>query len=171
MQAADGILAAARNPMGAGYDVILILHILFALISFGAVVASAVAAARLRATPEGAKPTEAVANYFAPGVNWAGRTLFLVPVFGFILLPMSHGAYGIDDVWVQVGLALWLAVAVGGEIFLWPAERQVQAELVAIDTDHAEPERLAAACRGVLYGASTGAALLIAAAVVMFAKP
>ena len=65
----------------------------------------------------------------APGVNWAGRTVYGIPVFGFALLAMSQGAYALGQGWVLGGLALFAGVALLGEGVLWPAERRLQIAL------------------------------------------
>jgi hypothetical protein len=69
---------------------------------------------------------ETLQRYFRPGVNWAGRTIYGIPVFGFALLGMSRGAYAVTDAWVLLGLVLFVAVALLAEWVLWPAERRVQ---------------------------------------------
>ena len=70
--------------------------------------------------------SEAVRRYYRPGVNWAGRILFLVPVFGVVLIAMSHGTWSFSDGWISTGLLLWAVAAVIGELVLWPAERRLQ---------------------------------------------
>ena len=40
---------------------------------------------------------EPVRRYFRPGVNWAGRALYGVPVFGFSLIATSNGAFSSGD--------------------------------------------------------------------------
>jgi uncharacterized membrane protein len=65
-------------------------------------------------------------RYFQPGVNWTGRVVYGIPVFGFALLAMSQGAYALGDGWVLAGVALFAALALVCEGVLWPAERRVQ---------------------------------------------
>ena len=86
------------------------------------VVAGAYAWALRRSGP-GSEP---VRRYYRPGVNWAGRVLFLVPVLGVALMAMSHGDWSFGDGWIAIGLALWAGVAVVAEMALWPAERRLQ---------------------------------------------
>ncbi len=73
----------------------------------------------------GASRELSLGRYYAPGTNWAGRTLYGVPIFGFLLLGLSHGAYGLDQGWVMSGLGLWAAAAGGAEALLWPTERRI----------------------------------------------
>ncbi len=70
-------------------------------------------------------------RYFRPGANWAGRTLYGVPVFGFALIRASGHAFGADDGFVVIGLVLWLSAAVLAEVLVWPGERRIQQEIGA----------------------------------------
>jgi hypothetical protein len=188
MTESDGYLLAATHARDAAYDVILLAHVLAAVVGLGAVViAGANAWALRRSGPE----TEALRRYYQPGVNWAGRILFLVPVLGFVLMAMSHGDWSFSDSWITVGLALWAVVAVGAELYLWPAERRLQAAVAAIpELEPREGEGESALDRGTGPPAAGGtgtdlraeclrvtwlvglfAVALIVAAVVMVAKP
>ena len=112
-------LSAVAGPPShsAAYDLVLLAHLLSALVGFGAVVVSgAFAVVLARSGPE----SEALSRYYRPGVNWAGRVLFLVPVFGAILVLISKGAWSFSDRWVAIGLVLWVVVAFGAEMALWP---------------------------------------------------
>ena len=67
------------------------------------------------ARPPGVTPLpEPLRRYFRPGVNWAGRTIYGIPVFGFALLAMSR-AYALGDSWVLAGLVLFVGVALLAE--------------------------------------------------------
>ncbi len=160
-------LVAVSVNRGAAYDVVLLAHVLVALIGFGAVgVAGAYAVVLGHSGPI----PESVRRYYRPGVNWAGRILFLVPILGFVLLGMSHGAhaYSSSDGWVMVGLILWVAAALAGEMVLWPDERGLQ-QLVAGGAWDGSAHRSLR-----LRVAWTSAALMIifvVAMVVMVAKP
>jgi hypothetical protein len=152
-------LSAVAGPPShsAAYDLVLLAHLLSALVGFGAVVVSGVFAVVLaRSGPE----SEA-------GVNWAGRVLFLVPVFGAILVLISKGAWSFSDRWVVIGLVLWAVVAFGAEMALWPAERKLQ---VAVG-ERAPAEAVRSLCMVVAAMATGGFVVLVAASVVMVAKP
>jgi hypothetical protein len=148
----------------AGYDIVLLAHVLSALVGFGAVVvAGAFAIVLSRSGPD----SEAVRRYYRPGVNWAGRVLFLVPILGVALVLMSHGQWSFSDGWIMGGLALWAVAAVGAEISLWPAERQLQQAV----SDRVPAEAVRSRCRGVVAMAALGFVILVTASVVMVAKP
>jgi uncharacterized membrane protein len=159
-------LPAVAGPPShsAAYDIVLLAHVLSALVGFGAVVVSgAFAVVLARSGPE----SEAVHRYYRPGVNWAGRVLFLVPVFGAILVLISKGAWSFSDRWVAIGLVLWVVVAFGAEMALWPAERKLQVAVGA----RAPIEAVRSLCTVVAAMAAGGFVVLVAASVIMVAKP
>ena len=135
-----------HQPDGPAFDVVLILHVGCVVVGLTTTVASALTAGRLRTLLRTAAPfPEAVQRYFRPGVNWAGRTIYGIPVFGFLLLALSHGAYALRDGWVMGGLAILVGVVLLAEGVLWPAERRLQVSLVAV-------------CEGGVPGGGVGAA-------------
>lgn len=157
-------------PTGALYSVLLLLHVAAAVVGFGAIVLTGVQAARARRGP--AQPAAvALRRYFRPGVNWAGRVVYGVPVLGFALVAASGGAFDASDGFVVAGLLLWLAGAALAEIVVWPAERRIQAVVserwddqvtrTTLERDCA----LASACGAVVAG------IFVAAMVVMVGKP
>lgn len=165
MQLAGAALLALSSNRGAAYDVVLLGHVLAAVIGFGAVAVAGVYALLLaRSGP----PSVSVLRYYRPGVNWAGRVTFLVPVLGVALVGMSHGSWSYNDHWVIGGLALWAVAALVGELVVWPAERGLQ-RLVTEDSPDAVRQRSL-----VRQVAASSAALLIVfvvALVIMVAKP
>ena len=118
------------QPQGPAFDIVLLLHVGCVVAGLATVVTSAATAARLRRLLRvGRSLPEAVLRYFRPGVNWGGRLLYGIPIFGFALLAMSHGAYALSDGWVASGLAVFVVVVVLAEGVLWPAERRIQASV------------------------------------------
>src|SRR5580698_10081990 len=126
---AVGTLGTARSvPTGALYTILLMLHVLCAVVGFGTMVVTGVEAARARRGPSG-PGAEGVRRYFRPGVNWAGRALYGVPVFGFSLVEASDGVLRSGDGFVVVGLMVWLVATLLAELVVWPGERRIQVEL------------------------------------------
>ena len=78
---------------------------------------------------------EPLRRYFRPGTNWAGRTIYGIPVFGLVLIAMSQGAYALGQGWVIGGLAIFAALAYVGEGVLWPAEQRLQVALSRAATE------------------------------------
>lgn len=185
-------LAGVTTPQGPAFDIVLLLHVAAVLIGFGTVVVSGVQSARVLATARHPMPflPSNVADYYSPGVNWAGRVLYLVPVFGATLLALSGGAYTLKDAWVQWGIGLWVLAVLSAEALLWPSERRIQAELsrrdgggVSMQDDSVKDRAphpalypslrpsLERACRVTCLWASVLAGLLVTAMVVMVARP
>ena len=159
------MLVAVSSNRGAAYDLVLLAHVLTAFVGFGAVGVAGISALAL--SRRGAS-TESLRRYYRPGVNWAGRILFGVPVLGAVLLVMSHGAWSWTSGWVTIGLILWAGAAMTAEMVLWPAERGLQ-QLVSSDTFEPEQHRgLALRVVGVSAGL---VAVFVVATVVMVAKP
>lgn len=170
MTSAGPLVASASLARSPAYDVVLLAHVLAALIGFGAVVVSGgYALALLRLGPG----SETVRRYYRPGVNWAGRILFMVPVLGVVLIALSHGRWAYSDGWIGLGLVLWAFAVLVAEMALWPAERRLQA--VVADPSPAPPPISDAALRSLCLRVVLLAALLLVVAlvavVVMVAKP
>jgi hypothetical protein len=111
-------------------------------------------------------------RYFRPGVNWAGRSVYGIPVFGFLLLALSHGAYSLRDSWVMVGLAILVGVVVVSESMLWPAERRLQVSLASLSSGAVpEGDSVARDARVIALAAAVALALLVAGTAIMVAQP
>jgi hypothetical protein len=162
------LAAAVRTPTGPAFTVVLVCHVAAALVALVALVAGAIAAARILTAKEDL-PTS-VRSYFSPGANWVGRVLYLVPVLGVALVGMSDGAYRYGDRWVGWGIGLWAVAAALAEAVVWPAERRVRRTLAAADGP-AVPSEVLSACRTMCAATAGIVALVIAAMVVMVAKP
>jgi hypothetical protein len=178
MDLPERYLTAVTHARDAGYDVVLLAHVLAALVGLGAVVVAGAYALALRRSGPG---SDAVRRYYRPGVNWAGRVLFLIPVLGLALMAMSGGDWTFSDTWITIGLTLWAAVAVVAEMALWPAERRLQAAVSSPPTPADLPSSVAGLPsttaelrRECLRVAGLSAALsvvLVATGVIMVAKP
>jgi hypothetical protein len=119
-----------HQPDGPAFDIVLIAHVGCVVATLATLVAGATTASRLRTVLRGgAALPDAVVRYFRPGVNWVGRSMYGIPVFGFLLLALSHGAYSLHDGWVVAGLSILVGMVLVGEGVLWPAERRLQGSL------------------------------------------
>jgi uncharacterized membrane protein len=161
-----------HQPDGPAFDIVLILHVGCVVVGLTTTVTAAVNAARLRALLRTATPfPDTVRRYFRPGVNWAGRTLYGIPIFGFGLLALSHGAYGLGDGWVGGGLTVFVGVVLIAEGVLWPAERRLQVSLAAAAGDAPAEESVGRDARAMTAAAMVTLALLVAGSVLMVAQP
>ena len=163
------VAAVVRTPTGPAFTVVLVCHVAVVLIGLVTIAAGALAAARVLSA-NGRPLPPSVRNYFSPGVNWAGRVLYLVPVFGAVLLAMSHGADRVGSPWVLEGIGLWAGAVALAEGVMWPAERRVQRALGAGDGAQAGSD-VRRACRHICAAAGGAFALVVAAMVVMVARP
>jgi hypothetical protein len=161
----------SHQPNGPAFDVVLLLHVACVVVSLVTMVTSAATASRLRTLSASATPLPtAVVRYFKPGVNWAGRAVYGIPVFGVALLAMSHGSYELHDAWVMSGLAILVVVVLLGEAYLWPAERRLQASLEAYGSEPADPT-IPSDIRAMALSATTAVVWLILGSVLMVAQP
>ena len=116
-----------HQPDGAAFDIVLLLHVGCVVVGLVTTATAAATASRLRRLLGSSLPLpEPLRRYFRPGTNWAGRTVYGIPVFGFALVAMSQGAYALGQGWVLGGLAIFAALALVGEGVLWPAEQRLQ---------------------------------------------
>ncbi|HVT42579.1 MAG TPA: hypothetical protein VHD39_06300 [Acidimicrobiales bacterium] len=121
-----------HQPDGAAFDIVLLLHVACVVVGLVTTTAAVATASRLRRLLQAGGPLpEPLRRYFRPGINWAGRTIYGIPVFGFALIAMSQGAYALRDGWILGGLALFAGAALLAEGVLWPAERRLQRGLAA----------------------------------------
>jgi hypothetical protein len=167
-----------NQPSGAAFDIVLLLHVASAVVGLVTIATGAATARRLRRLARTAAPLpEPLRRYFRPGVNWAGRTIYGIPVFGFALLGMSQGAFSITDGWVLAGLVLFVALALLAEGVMWPAERRLQQAVAGAGTPAAVPQPSAASgavtsdAARMERAASGALVLLVAATVLMIAQP
>jgi hypothetical protein len=160
-----------HQPDGPAFDVVLILHVGCVVVGLTTTVTGAVNAGRLVTLLRTATPLpDAVRRYFRPGVNWAGRSIYGIPIFGFGLLALSHGAYGLRDGWVVGGLAIFVGVVLLAEGALWPAERRLQVSLAAVDDAEAE-ESVRRDATAMMVAAMVTLALLVAGSALMLVQP
>jgi hypothetical protein len=159
-----------HHPLGAGFDLLLLAHVACVLVGLGAIVVSGVQALRILTLATASPVSPALRRYFAPGINWVGRTLYGVPIFGFSLLATSGGRFDLGDDWVGIGLALWGVAALCAEGLLWPAERRIQAVLAGPD-DPLAPVTLRSPARTIAATSVLLVVVLLIATVLMVAQP
>ena len=162
-----------HQPDGAAFDIVLLLHVACVVVGLVTTATAAATAARLRHLLGSPRPLpEPLRRYFRPGVNWAGRTVYGIPVFGFVLIAMSQGAYALGQGWVVGGLVLFGGVALVGEGLLWPAERRLQVVLAADEDQHPTSDgSLDGHASSMSRAAVAMLILLVAGTVLMVAQP
>jgi hypothetical protein len=162
------------------------LHIVTAVVGFGAVAVTGVLA--LAAARDPASP--AACRYFRPGPNWASYLVLLVPVFG-AGLEASSGWADLGAAWPWIALGLW-AVAVAAGAVHWPAERRLQSLLAPAIAPQPTSDKtvlgpaaqrsplppasdaagaLAGTCRRVVWSSGVMTVCFLAALAVMVVQP
>src|SRR5580658_9510173 len=137
---------------GFASGVMLVLHVATAVVGFGAVIATGVAAraARRSASAPSAR------RYFRPGPNWASLSLLLVPVFGAALEALQKFP-DIHQAWPWLALAMWALAAAIGTLVHWPAERRIQL-LGSVAAGGPDFRPATGAASGSATGAASGSA-------------
>lgn len=163
----------SRQPTGAAFDIVLLLHVACVVVGLATAVTGAATASRLRTLMARAVPLpEATARYFRAGINWAGRTIYGIPVFGLALLGLSQGAYALRDGWVLGGLAVFGAMLLVAEGLWFPAEQRLQHALAG-PVSRAEPPDATVLddVNAVARAATVCVVLLLAGSALMIAQP
>jgi hypothetical protein len=165
--------AMHHQPDGAAFDIVLLLHVACVVVGLVTMATAAATATRLRRLIGSPLPLpDTLRRYFRPGVNWAGRTVYGIPVFGFALLAMSQGAYALGQGWVLGGLGIFAAVALLGEGALWPSEQRLQVALTSSGAPGGPTEPSLDHDASVMARAAVAAlVLLVAGTVLMVAQP
>jgi hypothetical protein len=168
--------AMHHQPDGVAFDVVLLLHVGCVVVGAVTTATAAATAARLRRLVGSSRPLpEPLRRYFRPGVNWAGRTVYGIPVFGFALVAMSQGTYALAQGWVLGGLAIFAALALVGEGTLWPAEQRLQVALSEADNGggggDVTAQTLERDAAVLSRSAAAALALLVVGTVLMVAQP
>jgi uncharacterized membrane protein len=166
-------IGVSRQPTGAAFDIVLLLHVACVVVGLATTVASAATASRVKTLTERAVPLpESMSRYFAPGVNWAGRTTYGIPVFGFTLIAMSGGVYALSDGWVLSGLAIFVVLAFLAEGVLWPTERRLQVTLADALAQKVPPDAsVLGDVKTMSASAVASVVLLVVGSVLMVAQP
>jgi hypothetical protein len=162
-----------QQPDGPAFDIVLILHVGCVVVGLVTLVTSRATAGRLGTLLRASAAfPETVTRYFRPGPNWVGRTIYGIPVFGFLLLALSHGAYSWREGWIMGGLAILVAVVLVAEGVLWPAERRLQLSLVGLQGGGLPVEEPVLHDLSLMsWSASAAVVLLVAGTVIMLVQP
>jgi hypothetical protein len=150
----------------AAYDILVGLHVLFAVIGFGAVaISGAYGAIGRHAGSAQARPrsAEEVRRYFASPSSLE-YLLLVAPVFGVAAMAVRPGGSQFDHFWAVAGMVIW--VAAGGLLtaVVRPAERRIRAA-----GDDLAP--VAADARRLMWAAAASDLLFVVALFLMVTQP
>jgi hypothetical protein len=158
---------------GPGYDLLVGLHALSAVVGFGAVGISGTYAARARSLAE-PRGDDGLRRYFRTGANWAERSLFVTPVLGAIVLGVGDSS-AVSQPWPWIGLGCWVLAAGIATGLCWPAERRIQIFFADTSDDGERPApglvELREACATLQWGASAVSLCFLVAVVAMIWQP
>jgi Predicted integral membrane protein (DUF2269) len=155
------VLAAAGSGHRTVFDVFVVLHVVCAVVGFGAVAISGVYGATAR-RPGRPGAEEETARYF--GARGLPELLVLaVPVFGGIALGLRPDGAEVTSVWVLGGLGAWLAAALLLLAVVRPAERRLRASPTG--------ESAVASGGRLMWAASGSDVLFVVALALMITQP
>lgn len=118
------MVAAGSSGHQGLFDALVALHVVSAVVGFGAVAISGVYGATAR-HPDRAETSEETRRYFqSPGrAEWL---ILAVPFLGLAALGLRPSGAHLGQVWVVAGLVVWLAAAVLLLAVVRPSERQIR---------------------------------------------
>ena len=163
------VLLAGSPPPSPAFDLVLLAHIGTAIVSVVVMVSLWTAARSLLGVSPGSPWPQAAARFFRPGAEIAGRTLYLVPLTGVVLVSVSRGSFNFGDTFIWVGLVLWAIAAGAAEHLVFSSAAQL-AQVV-----HAGPVPADSSWKKLVVRARLGvdlvAGTLVLATILMVAQP
>jgi uncharacterized membrane protein len=106
-----------------GYRIVLVLHILCAVVGFGAVMLNAVYATQVRNRRGAEGLAIAEANFRASKISM--YFVYAVIVLGFALVGMSDKAWKFGQTWIWLAIVLWVAAVGIAHGAIVPREKHV----------------------------------------------
>lgn len=149
----------SKSPI---YDILLLAHIVCAIGGFGANGLAGYYAGQL--SPD---PSEQAIKYFSSPSFLAEKLLYLVPVFGLIMIGVSHGMSEFSKPWINAGIVLWILAIGVAHSLVWPSERKI-AEIVSSNWDRSNLPQLS---KKLNRGALILDIIFVLAFVVMISQP
>ncbi|MHB1508839.1 MAG: DUF2269 family protein [Acidimicrobiales bacterium] len=156
------------------YDILLVCHVVAGLVGFGAIAAAGLAASSARRCADPASD-EAVRRFFRQGPDWPARAIFLVPLLGLALLLWGDRS-AVHASWPWIGLSLWVTAVGVATAICWPAERDAQVSLAALQQASSDSRDMLVrgfrdACRKMEQAVTAISLCFLAAVAVMIVKP
>jgi hypothetical protein len=165
------LLGAARTD--AAYAALLTLHVVSAVVGFGAVAISGVYGASAR-HPDREEAREETRRYFRSSGK-AEWLVLVVPFLGAGALSVRPGGADFGDTWVVTAALVWLAAAVLLLGVVRPAERRIRVALEVLPVAAAASDRQGAetarAASRLMWAALACDGLFLVALVLMVYRP
>jgi hypothetical protein len=113
------------------YKTLLVLHILTAIVGLGAVMLNGLYAAQAQKWQ--GPPGRAVSEANFAVSNIGEKFIYLIPVFGILLVLSSDKAWEFGDAWIWMALALFaIAMAISHTVLI-PGHRQINTLLAEME--------------------------------------
>jgi len=113
------------------FKALLVLHILSAIVGLGAVMLNGLYAAQSQKRPGPAGRAVSEANYAVSNV--AEKVIYLIPVFGILLVLASDSAIKFSTTFVWLSLVLFIAALGVSHAVLIPGHRKINALLLEME--------------------------------------
>jgi hypothetical protein len=113
------------------FKLFLVLHILTAIVGLGGVLLNGVYAAQAQQRPGPGGRAISEANFAVTGI--AEKVIYLIPVFGILLVVTSHGLIKFSNTFVWLSLLLFI-IAIGiSHSILIPGHRRINGLLLEME--------------------------------------
>ena len=166
----DGMVQFLASETSAGFDVALIVHVVSGAISVVVLAAAYASAMALGRRKAGEPWLESDRRFFRPGREVGGRSVYLVPVTGFVVLVLSGSEFSMADGFISIGMLLSLVVIALGELLVFPAIGRLR-RLVSSSDAAPSSEEWRAELAKARWGIDGIILALVIGAIVMVAKP
>jgi hypothetical protein len=113
------------------FKLLLVLHILSAIVGLGAVMLNGLYAAQSQKRPGPAGRAVSEANFAVSNV--AEKVIYLIPVFGILLVLASDSAIKFSNTFVWLSLALFIGALGVSHSVLIPGHRKINALLLEME--------------------------------------
>lgn len=165
------MLATGRPPAGhpGFYDVLVALHVVCAVVGFGAVAVSGAYGAIGRRARD-ATGVEEVRRFFSSRLP-VEHLLLVAPVFGVAAMAVRPGGRQFGALWAVAGLVIWV---LAGALLLGvvrPSERAVRAALPAGAGGTEPGPTLRTGATRLMWAAAASDALFVVALLLMVTQP
>jgi uncharacterized membrane protein len=124
------MLAAGLNS--GIYKLLLVLHILSVIVGIGAVMLNGLYAAQAQKRPGPPGRAVSEANFAVSGI--AEKVIYLIPVFGILLVFASDEAWDFGQTWIWLSLVIYVAAIGIAHGVLTPGHKRINELLAEMET-------------------------------------
>jgi uncharacterized membrane protein len=123
--------AMLANTNSGLYKTLLVLHILVAIVGLGGVLLNGLYGAQSQKRPGPGGRAVSEANFFVSNV--AEKFIYLIPIFGILLVLASDKAWKFSQTWIWLSLALYV-IAIGiSHAILIPGHKRINLLLAEME--------------------------------------